>query len=87
MSRAETAQYVDLMPDGMSCRQFSFVMEAKSVIATPSWGGQTLPEPGAYEITGLAWSGRGRIARVEVSADGGKTWADALLNGPVMSKR
>jgi sulfane dehydrogenase subunit SoxC len=84
MSRAETAQYVDLMPDGKSW-QFSFVMEAKSVITRPA-GGQTLPEPGAYEISGLAWSGRGRITRVEVSADGGKTWADALLNDPVMPK-
>jgi sulfane dehydrogenase subunit SoxC len=84
MSRAETAQYVDLMPDGRSW-QFSFVMEAKSVITRPA-GGQTLPEPGAYEITGLAWSGRGWITRAEVSADGGKTWTDALLQDPVMPK-
>ena len=84
MSRAETAQYVDLMPDGTSW-QFSFVMEAKSVITRPA-GGQTLPGLGAYEITGLAWSGRGRITRVEVSSDGGATWADALLNGPIMPK-
>jgi sulfane dehydrogenase subunit SoxC len=84
MSRAESAVYVDLMPDGTS-RQFTFVMEAKSVITRPA-GGQTLDGPGAYEITGLAWSGRGRITRVEVSADGGKMWADAILNDPVLPK-
>jgi sulfane dehydrogenase subunit SoxC len=84
MSRSETAKYVDLMPDGTSW-QFSFVMEAKSVITRPA-GGQSLPGPGAYEITGLAWSGRGRITQVEVSADGGRTWTDALLNDPVLPK-
>jgi sulfane dehydrogenase subunit SoxC len=84
MSRSETAVYVDLMPDGTS-RQFSFVMEAKSVITRPA-GGQSLPGPGAYEITGLAWSGRGRITRVEVSTDRGKTWTDAFLNDPVLPK-
>jgi sulfane dehydrogenase subunit SoxC len=84
MSRSETAKYVDLMPDGKSW-QFSFVMEAKSVITRPA-GGQSLPGPGTYEITGLAWSGQGRITRVEVSADGGKTWTDAVLNHPVLPK-
>jgi sulfane dehydrogenase subunit SoxC len=84
MSRSETAKYVDLMPDGRSW-QFSFVMEAKSVITRPA-GGQSLPGPGAYEITGLAWSGRGRITQVEVSSDGGRTWTNAVLNGPVLPK-
>jgi sulfane dehydrogenase subunit SoxC len=55
------------------------------VITRPA-GGQPLPGPGAYEITGLAWSGRGRITRVEVSADGGRTWTDAVLNTPVLPK-
>ena len=84
MSRSESAVYVDLMPDGSS-RQFTFFMEAKSVITRPA-GGQVLPGPGAYEITGLAWSGRGRITRVEVSVDGGENWTDALLNDPVLPK-
>lgn len=84
MSRSETAKYVDLMPNGTSW-QFSFVMEAKSVITRPA-GGQSLPGAGAYEITGLAWSGRGRITRVEVSADGGRSWTDAALNDPVLPK-
>jgi len=61
------------------------VMEAKSVITRPA-GGQTLSGPGFYEITGLAWSGRGRISRVEVSTDGGKIWNDAQLNEPVLPK-
>jgi len=72
------------MPDGRA-RQFTFVMEAKSVITRPA-GEQQLSGPGFYEITGLAWSGRGRITRVEVSTDGGKAWQDAELNEPVLPK-
>jgi sulfane dehydrogenase subunit SoxC len=56
-------------------------MEAKSVITFPS-GGQTLPGPGVYELTGLAWSGLGRIERVEVTTDGGRTWTNAKLQEP-----
>ena len=85
MSRDETAQYTDLLPDG-SARQFSFEMAAKSLITSPSQG-MTLPDkPGIYQVTGLAWSGRGKIIRVEVSADGGQTWVDAQLQQPVLSK-
>lgn len=83
-SREETSKYTDLMPDG-SARQFTFVMEAKSVITSPS-GGHQLREKGFYEISGLAWSGRGRIARVEVSTDGGASWRPAALQEPVLSK-
>jgi sulfane dehydrogenase subunit SoxC len=72
------------MPDG-SVRQFQFVMEAKSVITSPS-GGQKLEAQGFHEITGLAWSGRGKIAKVEVSSDGGTTWTEAALQAPVLSK-
>lgn len=82
MTKDETSKYTDLLADGRS-RMFTFVMDAKSVITHPS-GGQTLSGPGVYEITGLAWSGRGRIARVEVSTDGGATWHDARLDGPVL---
>ena len=84
MTAYETAHYTDLMPDGKA-RQFTFVMEAKSVITRPA-GGQELAAPGFYEITGLAWSGRGRITQVEVSTDRGKTWQDAQLNEPVLPK-
>jgi sulfane dehydrogenase subunit SoxC len=84
MTREEAAIYTDLMPDGKA-RQFTFMMEAKSVITRPA-GGQMLAGPGFYQITGLAWSGRGRIIRVEVSTDGGKDWKDAFLNEPVLSK-
>ncbi len=83
MTRDETAKYTDSMPDG-TARQFTFVMEAKSVITFPS-GGQKLPGPGFFEITGLAWSGRGRIERVEVSMDGGGTWQEAALSEPRLS--
>jgi sulfane dehydrogenase subunit SoxC len=80
MSRNETARYTELLPSGKS-RQFSSVMEVKSVITSPSHD-MILSGPGIYEITGLAWSGHGKIKRVEVSADGGKTWAPASLSSP-----
>jgi sulfane dehydrogenase subunit SoxC len=84
MTREETSKYTDLMPDG-TARQFSMEMDAKSVITFPS-GAMKLPRPGYYEVTGLAWSGRGRITKVEVSADGGATWQEASLQEPVLSK-
>jgi sulfane dehydrogenase subunit SoxC len=80
MARDETSKYSDLMPDGKA-RIFTYAMEAKSVITFPS-GGQTLPARGLYELTGLAWSGRGRIERVEVTTDGGRTWVKAELQEP-----
>ena len=83
-TREETSKYTMLMPDGVA-RQFNFVMEAKSVITFPS-GGQRLGSAGFYEISGLAWSGLGKVARVEVSTDGGASWRDAALQEPVMSK-
>jgi sulfane dehydrogenase subunit SoxC len=83
-TREETSKYTMLMPDGIA-RQFNFVMHAKSVITFPS-GGQRLGPPGFYEISGLAWSGLGKVARVEVSTDGGASWRDAALQEPVMSK-
>jgi len=84
MTREETSRYTDLMPDG-SARQFTFVNEAKSVITFPS-GGQQLRERGSYEIRGLAWSGRGKVKRVDVSVDGGNNWETAKLQQPVLSK-
>lgn len=80
MARDETSKYSDLMPDGKT-RIFTFEMEAKSVITFPS-GGQTLPGPGLYELTGLAWSGQGLVDRVEVTMDGGATWQRATLQEP-----
>ena len=65
MARDETSKYSDLMPDGKA-RIFTYDMEAKSIITFPS-GGQTLPSRGLYEVTGLAWSGRGLIERVDVT--------------------
>ncbi|HUI80829.1 MAG TPA: sulfite dehydrogenase [Bryobacteraceae bacterium] len=80
MARDETAKYTDLMPDGKA-RIFTFQMEAKSVITFPS-GGQLLPGAGLYELTGLAWSGRGKIERVDITTDGGRTWVKAQLQEP-----
>ena len=85
MSAKETAYYTEIMPDGKA-QIFTFVMEARSVITRPS-GGQTIaPGPGFHEITGLAWSGRGKIQQVEVSTDGGKIWMPAELQQPVLSQ-
>ena len=83
MTRWETAKYTDLLPDGKAY-QFTLVMEAKSVITHPS--GQQHIQPGFHEITGLAWSGRGRVTNVEVSLDGGRTWHTARLQEPVLPK-
>jgi sulfane dehydrogenase subunit SoxC len=80
MARDETSKYSDLMPDGKA-RIFTYRMEAKSVITFPS-GGQTLPGIGLYELTGLAWSGNGKIERVEITTDGGRTWTAAQLQEP-----
>ena len=84
MARNETSKYTELMPSGKA-RQFTFVMEAKSLITQPSFG-HKLKQPGLYQISGLAWSGRGKIVKVEVSADGGKTWVQTQLQEPVLSK-
>jgi sulfane dehydrogenase subunit SoxC len=83
-TKDEVMGYVDLMPDGQH-RQYSSTMEVKSVVTTPS-GGQVLLDKGYYNLSGLAWSGRGAIKRVEVSVDGGRNWRQARLEGPVMSK-
>lgn len=83
-TRAETTTYADPMPDGRT-RVFSFEMSSKSVITSPS-GGMRLGAPGFHEIRGLAWSGLGRIRRVEVSTDGGRHWHDAVLQDPVLPK-
>jgi sulfane dehydrogenase subunit SoxC len=83
-TREETSKYTDLMPDGTS-RQFTFMMDAKSVILSPS-GGQKMGPTGFREISGIAWTGRGRITRVDVSVDGGRNWREATLQEPVQSK-
>jgi sulfane dehydrogenase subunit SoxC len=84
MTRWETARYTDLLPDGKA-RQFTFEMDAKSVITSPS-GGETLRGAGVYEISGLAWSGRGAVRRVDVTTDGGLTWFPAELQSPVLPR-
>jgi sulfane dehydrogenase subunit SoxC len=83
-SKDEAIHYMDAMPDG-SYRQYTSVQECKSVITSPS-AGQALLDTGFYNITGLAWSGRGKIKRVDVSVDGGKNWRTARLETPVLSK-
>ena len=84
MSRDETAKYTEIQPDGMA-RQFTFVMEPKSLITKPS-PGLTLHGPGLYQVSGLAWSGNGKVAQVDVSADGGQSWARADLQEPILDR-
>jgi sulfane dehydrogenase subunit SoxC len=83
-AKDEAVHYMDLMPDGQH-RQYTSVQECKSVITTPS-GGQILLDKGFYNISGMAWSGRGKITRVDVSTDGGINWRQARLETPVLSK-
>jgi sulfane dehydrogenase subunit SoxC len=83
-TKDETIHYVDLMPDGQH-RQYTSTQECKSVVTTPS-GGQVLLDQGYYNISGLAWSGRGKVRRVDVSVDGGRNWRTARLETPVLSK-
>lgn len=83
-AKDEAVHYVDLMPDGTH-RQYTSIQECKSVITSPS-GGQQLLSKGFYTITGLAWSGRGKIKAVDVSVDGGKTWKEARIQGTVHDK-
>ena len=83
-SKDEAVHYIDLMPDGQH-RQYTSIQECKSVITSPS-GGQQLLDRGFFTISGLAWSGRGAIKRVDVSVDGGINWTEATLQTPVLSK-
>jgi len=83
MTREETSKYTEPLHDHRA-RIFSFTMDARSVITSPSYPMEV--ERGWNEIRGLAWSGRGRITRVEVSLDGGHRWQDARLAGPVLPK-
>lgn len=79
-SKDETSKYSDLLPDGKA-RQFTFAVGVKSVICNPA-AGLAMQGPGFYEVSGIAWSGYGRVAKVEVSADGGRSWAEAALSQP-----
>ena len=83
-TKDEAVHYIDLMPDGRH-RQYTSIQECKSVVTSPS-GGQTLLDKGFYNVTGLAWSGRGKIKRVDVSFDGGRNWQAAKLHEPVLPK-
>ena len=84
MTKDETSRYTDLQADGKSL-MFTYPMDVKSVITRPS-PGLTMQGSGLYEVSGIAWSGAGTIGKVEVSADGGQTWAEAMLSAPVLPR-
>jgi sulfane dehydrogenase subunit SoxC len=83
MTREETSKYTDPLADG-TAREFSLVIDARSVITSPSYP-QTI-QKGFQELRGIAWSGRGVIRRVDISTDGGRTWKLATLQQPVLPK-
>jgi sulfane dehydrogenase subunit SoxC len=83
--REETSKYTDLMKDGRA-RKWTWVMDAKSVITSPSPQAPIRHGKGPLVISGLAWSGRGKVARVDVSLDGGINWQEARLSGDVKPK-
>ncbi len=83
-TRWETSKYTDPLP-GNKAREFSFENDVKSIITTPSYPGK-LAARGWHSVQGLAWSGRGRVTKVEVSPDGGRTWEVAELMGPSLTK-
>jgi sulfane dehydrogenase subunit SoxC len=83
MTREETSKYTDPLANG-TARMFSFVMDARSIITSPSYPARV--SRGSNEITGIAWSGYGRIRRVEVSTNAGRSWSPARLQAPVLSK-
>jgi sulfane dehydrogenase subunit SoxC len=82
MTRDETSKYTDPLPNG-TARRFSFAMDAKSIITSPAHPSR-LTGAGWWPVTGLAWSGRGTIVRVDVSTDGGDHWTEAELVGPAL---
>jgi len=84
-TKDESGLYSDILANG-DIRRFSFHMDVKSVITQPSGRMQLPNRKGYYDISGLAWSGHGKIKMVEVSVDEGKTWVKAHLQGPILSK-
>lgn len=80
--REETSKYTDLLADGRS-RRFTWIMDAKSIVTNPSPQAPLIAK-GPNVLSGLAWSGRGTIRRVDVSLDGGRNWVTARLDGPVL---
>ncbi len=83
--REETSKYTDLLANGKA-RRFTWEMDAKSVITNPSPQAPITHGPGRTVITGIAWSGRGTIPRVDVTLDGGKNWHQARMSGPSFNK-
>lgn len=84
-TKDESGLYTQVLADGR-IQRFALTMEVKSVITRPSGQQQlTLPH-GFFEVEGFAWSGRGRVVRVDVSVDGGRTWSAAQLHGPVLDR-
>lgn len=83
--REETSKYTDLLETGRA-RRFTWEMDAKSVITNPSPQAPITHGAGPTVLSGIAWSGRGTIPRVDVSLDGGRNWHKARIDGPSLPK-
>lgn len=83
--REETSKYTDLLADG-TARRFTWTMDVKSIITSPSPQAPIMHGRGRTVVSGLAWSGHGTVSRVDISIDGGRNWATARLDGPSLSK-
>src|SRR5690606_16120708 len=83
MTREETSKYTEKVKDGR-IRMYSLVMDARSIITYPAYTQKI--EISWHELRGIAWLGRGKVAKVLVSVDNGKTWQEAHLQGPVLEK-
>ena len=67
-----------------SSRRFTFIMDAKSVVTNPS-PEAPLRHKGRNVLSGMAWSGRGTVSRVDVTLDGGRNWVEARIDGPALN--
>jgi len=83
--REETSKYTDLLADGKA-RRHTFEIDVKSVITSPSPQAPIRHRGGHTVVTGLAWSGRGRVASIDISLDGGRNWLPARIDGPALPK-
>ncbi len=83
--REETSKYTDLMANGKA-RRFTWEMDVKSVITNPSPQAPLKHDKGFTVLSGVAWSGRGKVSRVDVSLDGGRNWQAARIDGPSIDK-
>ena len=70
--------------DGKPVRTALSTMKLKSEIFSPGVY-ETVPPGEVCTIAGAAWTGDGEVARIDVSTDGGKSWASGEFEDPACS--